>query len=65
MPIHQPNSGATSPESLFGICMQNAERRKIYTSFFGLGLDFGIEVSTSLLTSASTALIDPSSSWWM
>jgi len=40
----QPNSGSTSPDSLMGICKANAETRKIYTSFFGLGVDFGVEL---------------------
>jgi hypothetical protein len=30
-----------------GICKANAETRKIYTSFFGLGVDFGVEVRTA------------------
>jgi hypothetical protein len=29
-----------------GICKTNAETRSIYTSFFGLGVDFGVEVRT-------------------
>ena len=74
LPQMQPNSGATSPSSLFGICKANAEERKIYTSFFGLGVDFGVEVramrermvffSVSLTHSPCCVLPPLGNSWW-
>lgn len=40
----KPNSGATSPGSLLGISKRYADEEQIFTTFIGLGIDFGVTV---------------------
>lgn len=41
----RPNSGATDEQQLLGICKRHADGgEQIYTTFIGLGVDFGVEL---------------------
>jgi len=40
----KPNSYAVTKGGLFAICNNSAEKERIYTSFLGVGIDFGVQL---------------------